>query len=147
MDLKEKWAPAGSWTAGTHFVHGIKACIIHTMPLSVAQVLWTSSNQLQAVRQIIMSSLKKWWEVTEFSLLEANGHHDRRKSSTRLLKSLYFSEEIKQNKTKQNLSSLWSKWPKKLVRGQNSPMKFPKRHIPTKANKTSEQESNYVGCR
>jgi len=47
------------------------------MPLSVAQVLCTSSNELQAVRQITMSSLKKWWEVTQFSLLEANGHHDR----------------------------------------------------------------------
>lgn len=64
IDLKAKWALAGGWAAETHFGYNIKVCVSHTMPLPAVRFLWASSNQLQAVRHISMSSLNKRWEIT-----------------------------------------------------------------------------------
>lgn len=63
-DLKKKWAIAGGWAAETHFGRDIKVCVSHTMPLPAVRFLWASSNQLQAVRHIHMSSWNKRWEIT-----------------------------------------------------------------------------------
>lgn len=91
MALKEKWAPACVWAAGTHFFHDIETSVSQTTPLAAARLLWAPSNQLQAVRQISMCCLKKWWEVTQFNSLEANGSQDREGKAVSDDQNLYVS--------------------------------------------------------